>query len=94
MAEVAWVKPENATFLTRYHLGLTGFLPDVDYAPVKMVAALHTHGLKRMRFGKLTPATTYRVCISTGTPLVTPFRAPECTAFVTAPLDPDALPLE
>ena len=86
IADVAWAKPEDATLLTRYHLELVGFLPDVDYVPVKMATALHTRGSKQMRFGKLSPATTYQVCLSTGTPLMSPFGSPECTSFVTDPL--------
>lgn len=89
-AQFTWSKPESSNFATRYHLELTGFLPDVDYAPVMMNEGLHNRGSRQMRFGKLDADTTYMVCLSTGIPLVEPFGKPECVAFLTDPLNPDA----
>ena len=89
-AQVAWSKPASFNFATRYHLELTGFLPDVDYTPVIINEGLHSRGSRQQRFGKLTADTTYMACISTGIPLVKPFGKSDCVTFLTAPLDPDA----
>lgn len=88
-AQFTWSKLESANVLTRYYLELTGFLPDVDYAPVKMYEGLHYRGIRQMRFGKMDAETTHRVCIWTGIPLVEPFGKPECVNFITAPPDSD-----